>query len=85
MASWASIVCPPTPVNDPVSPVCDLAEALADPQAEARGVVWCVPHSTLGEVPLAANALRHMSRTPAGPAGPLSSSGSAPARFWARR
>ncbi len=54
----------------PVSPVYDLAEALADPQAEARGVVWRVPHPTLGEVPLVANALRHMSRTPAEPAGP---------------
>ena len=54
----------------PVSPVYDLAEALADPQAQARGVVWRVPHPTLGEVPLAANALRQMSRTPAEPAGP---------------
>lgn len=54
----------------PASPIYDLAEALADPQAKARGAVWQVPHPTLGTVPLVANALQHMSRTPAEPAGP---------------
>lgn len=52
------------------TPVYDIGEALADPQAEHRGASWQVSHPTLGEVPLAANALRHMSRTPASPAGP---------------
>lgn len=54
----------------PATPILDLAGALADPQVEARNLIWRVQHSTLGETPLAANALQHMSRTPAGPAGP---------------
>lgn len=54
----------------PVSPVYDVGEALSDPQSEARNPVWSVEHSTLGEIPLVANALRHMSRTPAEPSGP---------------
>lgn len=54
----------------PASPIYDLSETLADPQAEARNLVWRVPHPTLGEIPLAANALQHMSRTPARPVSP---------------
>ena len=54
----------------PVSPIYDMAEALSDPQAEARNAVWNVLHPTLGDVPLAASALQHMSRTPAEPGGP---------------
>jgi crotonobetainyl-CoA:carnitine CoA-transferase CaiB-like acyl-CoA transferase len=52
----------------PATPIYDLGEALGDAQAEARGLVWKVPHPKLGEVPLMANALQHMSRTPASPA-----------------
>lgn len=52
------------------TPVYDLGEALADPQAEHRGMAWKETHSTLGEVPMVANALQHMSLTPASPAGP---------------
>lgn len=54
----------------PAAPVNDLAEALADPHAEARGALWRVTHPTLGDLPLAANALQHMDRTPAESAGP---------------
>ncbi|AEB11361.1 CaiB/BaiF CoA transferase family protein [Marinithermus hydrothermalis] len=54
----------------PATPVNDLAEAFADPQAAARGVLWRVAHPTLGALPLVANPLQFMSRTPAAPAGP---------------
>ncbi len=54
----------------PATPVNDLAEAFADPQAAARGVLWRVPHPTLGALSLVANPLQFMSRTPAAPAGP---------------
>lgn len=53
----------------PSGPVYDLGEALEDPQAQARDAVWCVPHPTLGSLPLMASALQHMSRTPATPQG----------------
>ena len=53
----------------PVGPVYDMAEAVADPQAEARGVVWEVAHPKLGRLPVMASALQHMSRTPARPHG----------------
>lgn len=54
----------------PAAPVYDLAEALADPQAAARHVVWEVPHSLLGQVSMVASPLQHLSRTPATIAGP---------------
>ena len=54
----------------PVTPVNNVGEALADPQAEARGLLWRVEHPRLGETPLLASPLQHMSRTPARPAAP---------------
>ncbi len=54
----------------PATPVNDLKEAFADPQAEARGVVWTLSHPTIGALKTVANALQHFSRTPAVPAGP---------------
>lgn len=54
----------------PVTPVNDVSEALADPQAEARGLLWEVDHPRLGETPLLASPLQHMSRTPAAPVAP---------------
>ncbi|WP_457630419.1 CaiB/BaiF CoA transferase family protein [Oceanithermus sp.] len=54
----------------PVTPVNDVGEALADPQAEARGLLWEVEHPKLGPTPLLASPLQHMSRTPAAPAAP---------------
>ncbi len=53
----------------PATPVNDVGEALADPQAEARGLLWEVNHPKLGATPLLASPLQHMSRTPAAPAG----------------
>ena len=54
----------------PATPVNDLKEAFADPQAEARGAVWTLSHPTIGPLKTVANALQHFSRTPAAPAGP---------------
>ena len=54
----------------PVTPVNDVGEALSDPQAEARGILWRVEHPRLGETPLLASPLQHMSRTPAQPVAP---------------
>jgi len=54
----------------PVTPVNDVGEALADPQAEARGLLWWLEHPKLGQVPLLASPLQHMNRTPAQPAAP---------------
>ena len=51
----------------PATPINNLREVLADPQAADRGLVWEQEHPKLGVVPLAANALQHMSRTPARP------------------
>ncbi len=50
-------------------PINDFAEAVEEPQAKARRAVWDVPHPTIGSLPLMANALQHMSRTPARPHG----------------
>ncbi len=50
-------------------PINNFAEALAEPQAEARKATWDVPHPSLGNVRLMANALQNMSRTPATPQG----------------
>lgn len=54
-------------VGVPAAPVNDLKEAFQDPQAEARGAVWTLPHPLLGTLPTLANPLRFLSRTPAGP------------------
>ncbi|NLG69955.1 MAG: CoA transferase [Firmicutes bacterium] len=54
----------------PAAPVYELGEALADPQAVARGVVWRVPHPSLGDLPVVSSPLQRLSRTPAAPAGP---------------
>ena len=51
----------------PAAPIHDLAEAIHDLQASARDAVWTVPHPRLGDLPLMASALQHMSRTPAAP------------------
>ena len=50
-------------------PVYNFAEALEDPQATARGAVWELAHPSIGTLPTMANALRHMSLTPAEPQG----------------
>jgi crotonobetainyl-CoA:carnitine CoA-transferase CaiB-like acyl-CoA transferase len=49
----------------PVTPVNNLAEALAEPQAQARGMLQQVQHPWLGTVPLLGSPLAHFSRTPA--------------------
>jgi len=49
----------------PVTPVNNLAEALAEPQAQARGLRQQVPHPWLGTIPLLGSPLSHFSRTPA--------------------
>jgi len=59
----------------PVSPIQDAAEALYDPQALARGAVWSIPTDAGNLLEVVANPLRHMSRTPATPAGPPPATG----------
>lgn len=54
----------------PLAPVQGLDAAVADPQSAARGMLWDVVHSRAGATTLVGNALQHMSRTPARPAGP---------------
>ncbi|WP_135257182.1 CaiB/BaiF CoA transferase family protein [Thermus caldilimi] len=54
----------------PAAPVNDLAEAFQDPQAQARGAVWTLPHPLLEALPTLANPLRFLSRTPASPSLP---------------
>jgi len=49
----------------PVTPVNNLAEALAEPQAQARGMLQQVQHPWLGTVPLLGSPLAHFSRSPA--------------------
>lgn len=52
-----------------LSPIFDIAQALADPQGEARRVIWQV--GSEGErIPVIANPLQHMGGSPATPAGP---------------
>lgn len=53
------------PAGVPVAPVLDMGEAFQDPHTQARHVLWHLRHGKLGDVPMVANALQHMSRTPA--------------------
>ncbi len=53
----------------PVAPVRHVGEALADPQASARRLLWQVIHPTAGPLRLLASPLQHMDRTPALPRG----------------
>ena len=48
----------------PLSPIHTIAEAMADPQAAARNLIWDMGN----KLRLIANPLQHMSRTPARPA-----------------
>jgi crotonobetainyl-CoA:carnitine CoA-transferase CaiB-like acyl-CoA transferase len=48
----------------PLSPIFNIAEAMADAQATARNLIWNMD----GAMRLIANPLQHMSRTPAKPA-----------------
>ena len=52
-----------------VTPINNVADVLADPQAEARKSVWEVEHPALGNIQLMGSALQHLSRTPATPQG----------------
>ncbi len=52
-----------------VTSINNMADALADPQAEARNSVWEVDHPALGNIQLMGSALQHLSRTPASPQG----------------
>lgn len=54
-----------TQAGVPVTPVNNLAEALAEPQARARGMLQQVQHPGLGTIPLLGSPLAHFSRTPA--------------------
>ena len=53
-----------------VTPVNTLGDVFKDPQAKARKSLWEVDHPTIGNLPLLASALQHLSRTPASPQGP---------------
>jgi crotonobetainyl-CoA:carnitine CoA-transferase CaiB-like acyl-CoA transferase len=55
--------------NVPGSAILDIGETLRDAQAGARGAVWQVP-SGAAALAMLASPLRHLSRTPAEPAGP---------------
>ena len=52
-----------------VTSINNVADVLADPQAEARNSVWEVEHPALGNIQLMGSALQHLSRTPASPQG----------------
>jgi crotonobetainyl-CoA:carnitine CoA-transferase CaiB-like acyl-CoA transferase len=49
----------------PVTPVNNLAQAFAEPQAAARNMIWPLSHPLLGDIPLVGSPLSHFSRTPA--------------------
>ncbi len=49
----------------PVNPVNNLAEAFAEPQAQARGMTQQLEHPLLGQIPLIGSPFSHFSRTPA--------------------
>ena len=52
-----------------VTSINNMADVLADSQAEARKSVWEVEHPALGNIQLMGSALQHLSRTPASPQG----------------
>ncbi|WP_027883177.1 CaiB/BaiF CoA transferase family protein [Meiothermus rufus] len=54
-----------TQAGVPVTPVNNLAEAFAEPQAQVRGMRQEVAHPSLGILPLVGSPLAHFSRTPA--------------------
>ena len=56
-----------TAAQVPVTPVNDIAEAFADPQVEARGMRWQLPHPLLGTLTMPASPLKALSRTPLKP------------------
>ncbi len=56
-----------TAVQVPVTPVNDIAEAFADPQVEAREMLWHLPHPLLGTLTMPASPLKTLSRTPLKP------------------
>ena len=62
-AHWAALF---EQAKVPLSPIHDIAEAMADEQSAARNLIWQMG----GALRLIANPLQHMSRTPARPAGP---------------
>lgn len=64
---WVSVL---KAAKIPASPIHDIEEALNDPQSAARGAIWTTPGRDGNDLSLMANPLRHMSRTPAVPAGP---------------
>lgn len=51
----------------PAAPIANIHEAFHDKQAIARTLQWPVRHPKAGGLALVANALQHMSRTPAAP------------------
>lgn len=53
----------------PLSPIYNIAQAVADAQAAARHVLWDLKDG-VEEIKVLANPLQHMSETPASPAGP---------------
>lgn len=57
-------------VNVPAAPILDMQGALDDEQAIARNLKWPLRHPKLGSINTIANALQHMSRTPARPGHP---------------
>jgi crotonobetainyl-CoA:carnitine CoA-transferase CaiB-like acyl-CoA transferase len=59
-----------TKVGITAGPINTFDKTLEDRQAVAREVIWNVEHPTIGNLPLIANALQYMSRTPAAPQGP---------------
>lgn len=54
----------------PVNPILNVGEALADPQAQARGTVWQLPHPVLGHQSVVGSPYQHMGLTPARPTTP---------------
>lgn len=49
----------------PAAPIANVHEALQDRQSIARNLRWSIHHPKAGDLTLVANALQHMSRTPA--------------------
>ena len=61
---WVRVL---TEAGVPCAPVAEVDRVFTDEQAVARGLTWEVDHTALGRIPVVADALRHMSRTPAMP------------------